>query len=94
MGKTKSAKKTTAKPAVKTPVKKIAKSAAPKVEVALTTGQLWLVEGKHLRVGIVGPLMVHYRLGKPDAPKTIAEINSKAAIEKYLKQNQAKLLEG
>ena len=62
--------------------------------LTLITGQLWLVEGKHLRVGIVGPLMVHYRLGKPDAPKTIAEINSKAAIEKYLKQNQAKLLEG
>jgi hypothetical protein len=94
MGKTKPSKKSTAKPALKTPAKKLAKPAAPKTSAALTTGQLWLVEGKHLRVGIVGPLMVHYRLGKPDAPKTVAEINSKAAIEKYLKQKKAKLLEG
>jgi hypothetical protein len=83
-----------AKSAVKKLAKKAVKSAAPKVVLALATGQLWLVEGKHLRVGIVGPLMVHYRLGKPDAPKTVAEINSKAAIEKYLKQKKAKLLEG
>ncbi len=94
MGKTKPSKKSTAKPTLKTPAKKLAKAATPKATPALTTGQLWLVEGKHLRVGIVGPLMVHYRLGKPDAPKTVAEINSKAAIEKYLKQKKAKLLEG
>lgn len=91
MGKIKPSAK---KPAAKATIKKLAKPPVKTALAALATGQLWLVEGKHLRVGIVGPLMVHYRLGKPDAPKTVSEINSKAAIEKYLKHKKAKLLEG
>ena len=58
----------------------------------IAVGQIWRVEGLNLQVNNVGPLMVQYRLSKPDAAKGSSEIQAKAAIEKYLKKHQAVLL--
>ena len=58
----------------------------------LATGQIWRVEGLNLQVNNVGPLMVQYKLSKPDALKGSSEIQSKVNVEKYLKKNKAVLL--
>ena len=44
-----------------------------------------------LRVTMVGRLLVHYKLGKPDAVRTPNAINTITAIEQYLKVNKAVL---
>jgi hypothetical protein len=58
----------------------------------LETGQVWHVAGLKLQVGMVGPLLVHYKLAKPDAVRMPNLINGKATIEKYLKKNKAVLV--
>jgi hypothetical protein len=47
--------------------------------------------GANLRVGMVGKLLVHYRLGKPNAVRVAISINPIKTIEKYLKANKAVL---
>ena len=44
-----------------------------------------------LEVTMVGKLLVHYKLGKPDAVRVFKSVKSIATIEKYLKQNKAVL---
>lgn len=58
----------------------------------IAAGQIWRVEGMNLQVNRVGPLMVQYKLAKPDALKGTNEIQAKAAVEKYLKKHNAILL--
>jgi hypothetical protein len=60
----------------------------------LAAGQLWHVAGMHLRVARVGPLLVDYKLAKPDAVRIPSRISGKASINKYLKKNKAVLIEG
>jgi len=43
----------------------------------------------NLRVTTVGKLLVHYKLGKPDATRVANSISSIKTVEKYLKANQA-----
>ncbi|HXI73345.1 MAG TPA: hypothetical protein VNN22_23640 [Verrucomicrobiae bacterium] len=38
----------------------------------LADGQLWRMAEANLQVGMVGKLLVHYKLGKPDASPTLA----------------------
>ena len=47
----------------------------------------------NLRVGLVGKLLVHYKLAKPDAVRSSNSCSSKATVEKYLKKNKAVLVE-
>jgi hypothetical protein len=58
----------------------------------LESGQVWRVAGLNLQVGMVGPLLVHYKLAKPDAVRIPNLVNGKATIEKYLKKNKAVLV--
>lgn len=58
----------------------------------LAAGQVWRVEDMNLQVGKVGPLMVQYKLGKPESAKASNQIQSKAEVEKYLKKHKAVLL--
>ena len=60
----------------------------------LAPGQAWRVLGLILRVEMVGKLLVHYKLAKPDAIRMPNLVNSKATIEKYLKHNKAVLVRG
>ncbi len=59
----------------------------------LTEGQVWSVAGMNLRVSMVGKLLIHYKLAKPDAVRIPNLVNSKVTIEKYLKKNKAKLIQ-
>jgi len=45
----------------------------------------------HLCVQAVGKLLVHYKLGKPNAKRVSTSCNGIKAIEKYLKTNKAVL---
>jgi hypothetical protein len=58
----------------------------------LEAGQLWRMADANLRVGMVGKLLVHYKLGKPDAIRVANSCNGIKTIEKYLKANKAVLV--
>jgi hypothetical protein len=58
----------------------------------LETGQIWKMAELNLEVGLVGKLLVHYKLGKPDAIRVANSCNGIKTIEKYLKANKAVLV--
>ena len=57
----------------------------------LEAGQLWRMADAHLCVQAVGKLLVHYKLGKPNAIRVSNSCNAIKTIEKYLKANKAVL---
>jgi hypothetical protein len=57
----------------------------------LAAGQLWRMAGADLRVGMVGKLLVHYKLGRPNAVRVPNSCNCIKTIEKYLKTKKAVL---
>jgi hypothetical protein len=61
------------------------------VQQPLAAGQLWHMAGADLRVGMVGKLLVHYKLGKPNAFRGPNSISLIKTIEKYLKAKKAVL---
>ncbi|MGA2246757.1 MAG: hypothetical protein ABSH48_17330 [Verrucomicrobiota bacterium] len=60
----------------------------------LAAGQVWRVAGLNLRVTRVGPMLVDYKLAKPDAVRVANRMGGKATISEYLKKNKAVLIEG
>jgi hypothetical protein len=58
----------------------------------LETGQVWRMAGSNLQVGLVGKLLVHYKLAKPDAVRIPNSVSAKATVEKFLKKNKAVLI--
>lgn len=60
----------------------------------LEEGQVWRMAELNLKVEMVGKLLVHYKLAKPDAIRLPNLVNSKATIEKFLKKNKAVLVKG
>ncbi|MGD0251841.1 MAG: hypothetical protein ABSC01_04000 [Verrucomicrobiota bacterium] len=58
----------------------------------LESGQVWRMAELNLRVEMVGKLLVHYKLAKPNAVRMPNLVNGKATIEKYLKKNKAVLI--
>ncbi|HEV2693880.1 MAG TPA: hypothetical protein VG347_13385 [Verrucomicrobiae bacterium] len=66
---------------------------APKAKpLPLSEGQTWRVGEMNLQVGNVGPMLVSYKLGKPDAVRLKSIVTGKSTVEKYLKKNKAVLL--
>jgi hypothetical protein len=61
------------------------------VQPSLAAGQLWRMAGADLRVGTVGKLLVHYKLGKPNAVRVPNSVNPITTVEKYLKAKKAVL---
>jgi hypothetical protein len=59
----------------------------------LETGQVWRMAELNLHVGLVGKLLVHYKLAKPDAVRSSNSCSSKSTVEKYLKKNKAVLIQ-
>jgi hypothetical protein len=57
----------------------------------LQAGQLWRMPEANLQVDMVGKLLVHYKLGKPDAVRVPNSVNCIKTIEKYLKAKKAVL---
>jgi hypothetical protein len=87
--------KPTKKPAAKTKPKKVKAPAVKSKRVALAplaTGQIWRVGEQNLQVGLIGKLLVHYKLAVPNAIRVSNSVGGRAAVEKYLKSNKAVLL--
>jgi len=61
------------------------------VQPCLAAGQLWRMAEADLRVGMVGKLLVHYKLGKPNVVRVSNSINLIKTIEKFLKAKKAVL---
>jgi hypothetical protein len=57
----------------------------------LEAGQIWRMAEANLQIGMVGKLLVHYKLGKPNAVRVPNSCNSIKIIEKYLKSKKAVL---
>ncbi len=57
----------------------------------LEAGQIWRMADAHLCVQAVGKLLVHYKLGKPNAIRVSNSCNGIKTIEKYLKAHKAVL---
>jgi len=51
------------------------------VQPFLAAGQLWHMADADLRVGMVGKLLVHYKLGKPNAVRVPNSCNGIKTIE-------------
>jgi hypothetical protein len=60
----------------------------------LQTGQVWQMEDSHLHVDLVGKHLVHYKLVKREAKRTPMSLSNIKAVEKYLKDNKAVLIQG
>src|SRR5712671_2923157 len=88
-------KKSAVKFAAKTAPKKSAAAGVPKgrfVLQPLEPGQIWRMAELNLQVGLVGKLLVHYKLAKPDAVRIANSVGGRATVEKYLKTNKAVLV--
>ena len=82
-------------------MRKIKMRPEPKVRLApkrraqlqpLETGQVWRMAELNLQVGLVGKLLVHYKLAAPNAVRVSNSVGGRAAVEKYLKTNKAVLI--
>jgi hypothetical protein len=51
------------------------------------------MEDSHLHVDLVGKHLVHYKLIKHEAKRTPMSLSNIKAVEKYLKDNKAVLVE-
>jgi hypothetical protein len=74
---------------------KVATKPAPKPRARLQpleTGQVWRVGEQNLQVGLIGKLLVHYKLAAPNAVRISNSVGGRAAVEKYLKTNKAVLV--
>jgi len=58
----------------------------------LAAGQLWRMAEGNLQVGMVGKLLVHYKLGKPNAVRVPNSCNGIKTVEKFLKDKKAVLV--
>ena len=58
----------------------------------LETGQVWRMAEMNLQVGMIGKLLVHYKLAKPNAVRVPNSCSGISAVEKYLRTNKAVLV--
>jgi hypothetical protein len=57
----------------------------------LEAGQLWRMTEANLQVVMVGKLLVHYKLGKPNAVRVPHSCGRIDTVEQYLKKKKAVL---
>ena len=68
------------------------KAPRPILKQPLETGQLWRVADLNLRVGMIGKILVHYKLARPNAIRIPNSVSGKTTLEKYLKDNKGVLV--
>ena len=59
----------------------------------LETGQIWRMAELNLKVGLVGKLLVHYKLAKPNAVRTPTSIAGITTLVKFMKKSKAVLIQ-
>ena len=60
----------------------------------LADGQVWQLGEANLRVQMVGKLLVHYKLAKPNAVRTPTSIAGISSLMKFMKKSKAVLIVG
>jgi hypothetical protein len=60
----------------------------------LAAGQIWRLGEANLKVEMVGKLLLHYKLAKPNAVRTPTSIAGITTLVKYMKKNKAVLISG
>jgi hypothetical protein len=68
------------------------KAARRTTQKPLESGQVWRMAEMNLHVGMVGKLLVHYKLAKPNAVRIPNSCSGISTVEKYLKLNKAVLV--
>ena len=58
----------------------------------LQSGQIWQMEGSHLRVGLVGKTLVHYKHFKGQLKRSPISLSTKEVLERFLRNNKATLV--
>jgi hypothetical protein len=76
----------------KTKATKVAKHKPRVRQQPLEEGQVWRMAEANLQVGMIGKLLVHYKLAKPNAVRIPNSVGGKTTIEKFLKKNKAVLV--
>ena len=87
-----SAPRKVAKPAAATAVKLAKPARVPMKDLAAV--QVWLVGDAHLKVEMMGKLLVHYKLAKPTAVRTPTSIAGISTLLKFMKKSKAVLIQG
>jgi len=59
----------------------------------LESGQVWRMQDSHLEIGLVGKHLVHYKLIKGETKRTPTSLSGKKAVETFLRENKAVLVE-
>jgi hypothetical protein len=80
------------------PARPAVSKAAPRVVKAVFTpladGQIWQMGEANLKVEMVGKLLVHYKLAKPNAVRTPTSIAGITTLVKFMKKSKAVLIQG
>jgi len=56
-------------------------------------GQVWELEDSNVQIGLVGKRLVHYKHYRVKQPRVPTSLSSKTALEKYLRDNKATLVQ-
>src|ERR1700744_1503377 len=75
------------------PIRTTPRPARP-VFTPLAAGQVWQLGEANLKVEMVGKLLLHYKLAKPNAVRTPTSIAGISTLVKYMKKNKAALISG
>jgi hypothetical protein len=59
----------------------------------LQSGQVWELPGARVQIGQVGKMLVHYKHYKDKVHRAPTSLSAKKALEKFLKQNRAILVQ-
>jgi hypothetical protein len=57
------------------------------------SGQVWKLADSNVQIGLVGKLLVHYRHYRAKQPRVPTSLTSKVKLEKFLRENQATLVQ-
>ena len=57
------------------------------------SGQIWQMEGSHLRIGLVGKTLVHYKHFKGQVKRSPISLSGKAVLDRFLRVNKAILVQ-
>jgi hypothetical protein len=60
----------------------------------LESGQVWHLGDLILRIEMVGKLLVHYKIAKPEAVRTSTSVAGISTLLKFMKEKKAVLVEG